>query len=291
MFKYYKLTTWLVATLMLCATATTEAIAAAWTDVTSRFITNPNFDNGDGWDWTTSTGTAGIDKGNARFYSGSFDFHQTLSNLPKGHYRLSVQSFYRDGGNDEAWSAHQNNSESIDAYLYAGNNEKQLVSIFSESLDYNAAGRCWTPDNVRYYPDGRDAAGIAINDGGLYKNTMEFDLQAKGDVTIGIRCNVKKNGNYCVSDNFQLEYDGDPDAIVTDGWADVTKYLIKSPAFDGNSADGWQWENNGNCNIRVESMEFWQSRFHLWQNLTGLPQGHYRLSVQSYYRQGNNNDS
>ena len=291
MFKNYRLTMWLVAMLMLCATATTEATAAAWTDVTSRFITNPNFDSGDGWDWTTSTGTAGIDKGNARFYSGNFDFHQTLSNLPKGHYRLSVQSFYRDGGNDEAWNAHQNNSESIDAYLYAGNNEQRLVSIFSESLDYNAAGRCWTPDNVRYYPDGRDAAGIAINDGGLYKNTMEFDLQAKGDVTIGIRCNVNKNANYCVIDNFKLEYDGDPDAIVTDGWADVTKYLIKSPAFDGNSADGWQWENNGNCNIRVESMEFWQSRFHLWQNLTGLPQGHYRLSVQSYYRQGNNNDS
>ena len=291
MFKYYKLTTWLVATLMLWATATTEATAAAWTDVTSRFITNPNFDNGDGWDWTTSTGTAGIASGNARFYSGSFDFHQTLSNLPKGHYRLSVQSFYRDGGNDEAWRAHQNNAESLDAYLYAGNNEQQLVSIFAESLDYNAAGRCWTPDNVRYYPDGRDAAGIAINDGGLYQNTMEFNVQSKGDVTIGIRCNVNKNANYCVADNFKLEYDGDPDAIVTDGWADVTKYLVKSAAFDGNSADGWQWENNGNCNIRVESMEFWQSRFHLWQKLTGLPQGHYRLSVQGYYRQGNNDNS
>ena len=291
MFKYYKLTTWLVATLMLLATATAKATAAAWTDVTSRFITNPNFDNGDGWDWTTSTGTAGIASGNARFYSGSFDFHQTLSNLPKGHYRLSVQSFYRDGGNDEAWRAHQNNAESLDAYLYAGNNEQQLVSIFAESLDYNAAGRCWTPDNVRYYPDGRDAAGIAINDGGLYQNTMEFNVQSRGDVTIGIRCNVNKNANYCVADNFKLEYDGDPDAIVTDGWADVTKYLVKSAAFDGNSADGWQWENNGNCNIRVESMEFWQSRFHLWQNLTGLPQGHYRLSVQGYYRQGNNDNS
>ena len=289
--KNYKLTTWLIAVLTLCAVPATKATAADWTDVTSRFITNPTFDSDDGsWTWTTSTGTAGIGSGNARFFSGNFDFYQTLSNLPKGHYRLSVQSFYRDGGNDEAWNAHQNNTESLDAYLYAGSNERQLVSIFSESLDYNAAGRSWTPDNVNWYPDGRDAASLAI-EAGHYWNSLEFDLQATGSVTIGVKCDVNKNSNYCVIDNFRLEYDGDPDAIVNDGWADLTDFVIKSPAFDGNSADGWQWETDASCNIRVECMEFWQGTYHIWQQLTGLPQGQYRLSVQSYYRQGNNNDS
>ena len=77
---------WLVATLMLWATSETKVTATEWTDITSQFILNPTFDSDDGsWTWTTSTGTAGIGSGNARFYSGSFDFHQTLNNLPKGH--------------------------------------------------------------------------------------------------------------------------------------------------------------------------------------------------------------
>ena len=286
---------WLVATLMLWATAETKVTATEWTDITSQFILNPTFVSDDGsWTWTTSTGTAGIGSGNARFYSGSFDFHQTLNNLPKGHYRLSVQSFYRDGGNDAAWNAYQNNEESLDAYLYAGSNEQQLVSIFSEWLDYNAANRSWSPDNTHWYPDGRDAAGIAIEEG-HYWNNLEFDIRTKGSsITIGIKCDVSKGSNYCVIDNFKLEYYGDlpgefdPDE---DGWVDVTKFLIDNPSFDGNTANGWQWENSGNCNIRVECMEFWQSTFHLWQNLSGLPDGHYRLSVQAYYRQGGNNDS
>lgn len=292
--NYKRLTMWLMAMLMLWATAGTKVTAKEWTDITSLFITNPTFDSDDGsWTWETSTGTAGIGSGNARFYSGSFDFHQTLKDLPKGHYRLSVQSFYRDGGNDAAWNAYQNGSESLDAFFYAGSNEQQLVSIFSESLSYNAAGRCWTPDNVQFYPDGRDAAGLAI-EAGMYKNSMEFDILTKGSMTIGVRCDVNKNANYCVIDNFKLEYYGDlPGEFDPDeeGWADVTKLLIINPGFDGNSADGWQWENNGSCNIRVDCMEFWQSSFHLWQNLTGLPEGHYRLSVQSYYRLGGNDDS
>ncbi len=298
MHKTHKLTTWLTAALTLltlcplcCGVAAAKTAATAeWTDVTNRYITNPNFNNGDGWYWQTSTGTAGIDKGNARFFSGSFDFYQTLGNLPKGHYRLSVQSFYRDGSKEEAWSAHQNNSESLDAYLYAGSTEQQLVSIFSASLDYNAADKSWSPDNVNYYPDSRDASGIAINDGGLYWNSLEFDLQTRGSVKIGIKCNVNKSGNYCVIDNFRLEYDGDPDIGGFEGWADVTDFFIKNPGFDDNSADGWQWNwNHGNCNIRVNCMEFWNSSFHQWQNLTGLPEGHYRLSVQSYCRQGGSN--
>lgn len=291
---YRKLSIWLLTTLMLWATAVAQAAPTEWTDITSEFIKNPTFDTDDGsWTWTTSTGTAGIASGNARFFSGSFDFHQTLNKLPKGHYRLSVQSFYRDGENAVAWSAHQKNEESLDAYLYAGNNEQQLVSIFSESLDYNAAGRSWTPDNINWYPDGRDAAGIAI-EAGLYKNSMEFDIQAKSNLTIGIKCGIEKGSNYCVIDNFKLEYFGElPGELDPDenGWIDVTQFFITNPGFDGSTADGWQWEHEGSCNVRVESMEFWQAWFHLWQDLTGLPEGHYRLSVQSYYRQADNDYS
>ena len=280
----------LSALLIHCPLSISHVAAQTWTDVTGNFITNPGFDNNDGWTWETSTGTAGIGSGNIRFFSGSFDFHQTLQKLPRGHYRLSVQTFYRDGGNEEAWQAHQNNSESLDAWLYAGSNTQQVVSIFSESLDYNAAGRCYTPDGQHYYPDGRDAAGLAF-EAGLYWNAMEFD--ASGTIDIGIRCDINYNSNYCVADNFKLEYKGqlpgelEPDE---DGWIDVTDYLLTNPDFDKGHAKGWTVTYTGDCNFNYGSMEFYNGTFNLVQDIAAIPTGKYRLQVQAFYRAGKNNN-
>ena len=269
----------------------TRVDADNWTNVTDRFIANPDFSTTDGWTWDTNSGTVGIGSGNMRIYSGWFDFHQTLSKLPKGHYRLSVQAFYRDGSNDNAYNAHLNGTESLAAYLYAGSYTQQVVSIYSEALGYNAAGRCWTPDGVSYYPDGRDAAGMAINEG-MYWNTLEFDTQG-GSLNIGLRCDESTNANYCVIDNFRLEYQGElPDDTQPDedGWVDVTSFLVQNPGFDNNSGDGWTWECNARSQQRTyDAMEFWYGTFNIWQTLEGLPSGKYRLSVQAYYRTSNNN--
>ena len=272
----------------LCAQSATQ-----WTDITDRFIINSTFDTDNdtsGWTYETTSGTVGVAQGNMRFYSGSFNFYQQLKKLPKGHYRLSVQTFYRDGGTDASYNAYLNGTESLSCYLYAGNTEQPVVSIYSESLSYNAEGRCWTPNNQDYYPDGRNAAGVAFDEG-LYWNSMDFD--AKGDVTIGIRCNDNKNSNYCVIDNFVLEYYGDPDSVEpdADGWTDVTRFLLTNTEFDDDNADGWSWECSSQDYPKFQygCMEFWNSTFNLWQQLNGLPNGHYRLSVQAYYRVGDNN--
>ena len=273
---------------MLWATAGAKATATEWTDVTSRFVTNPDFNSGNYNGWTESHGngsTVGVSQQVMRFYDTSFTFQQQLTGLPKGTYRLTVQGFYR--ASTDSYYDHQNGTESITGLLFGGNVSVPLASVYSEWMTSNVGQR--QEHDGHYYPDNSSSAAAAFAEGCYQGNSIVFE--ADGSTTIGIRCQEYQGGNYCVFDNFKLEYDGDPDAIVTDGWADVTNFLISSPAFDGNSADGWQWENNGNCNIRVESMEFWQSKFHIWQDLTGLPEGEYRLSVQSYYRQGSNDDS
>jgi len=236
---------------IICHLSFSPAGAQTWTDVTKHFIMNPAFDTKDGWTWETSSGTAGIGSGNMRFYNGTFDFHQTLSGLPAGRYRLSVQSFYRDGDSESAWNKHQSGTESLDAWFYAGDNAKPVVSIFSQSLSYNAAGRSWSPDGIHYYPEGRDAAGLAFEDG-LYWNTMEFE--AEGTIDIGIRCNEQTQGNYSVADNFKLEYKGtlsvaSAETIVINEImaANVGDFL--SPAIN---FDGWvELYNPTNEEVRV----------------------------------------
>ena len=197
---FFCLAFWLLATLTVSA-------EKAWTDVTNRYITNPQFTGSsrEGWLWESNASTQEVRVECISFYSGYYDLNQQLRGLVKGHYRLSVQGFYRMGENSMAFDAYQNGTENITASLYAGQTEKKLVSLYSASLDYNAANRCFESGG-KYYPDGKEAALAAFSEG-LYWNEMEFD--AEGDVVIGVRCNDYQGNNYTVLDNFKLEYYGE----------------------------------------------------------------------------------
>ena len=233
---------WAIAlTALLIAATASFAGDMKWIDVTKLFVKNPAFDDNsqDGWAWDSNASTQAVRVNCISFYNGYFNLYQKLE-LPKGHYRLSVQGFYRTGDNTSAYSAHQNGSEKITASLYAGSASKALVSLYSASMNYNAASRCWEKDG-RYYPDGKEAAEAAF-DAGLYWNQTEFD--ADGEVTIGVVCNEYNVNNYCVLDNFKLEYYGEEiplnpataeSLIINEIMAsNVDEYL--SPAFN---FDGW----------------------------------------------------
>lgn len=223
---------------MLIATSASFADDMKWTDVTVQYVKNPAFDDDSqaGWTWESNASTQSVRVNCISFYNGYFNLHQQLL-LPKGHYRLKVQGFYRTGENNTAYNGHQNGSENITARLYAGEAEKKLVSIYSDAMNHNAAGRCWEKDG-KFYPDGKEAAEVAFDEG-RYWNELEFD--AEGDVTIGVVCSQYNGNNYCVLDNFKLEYAGEL-AKATEGAltvnevmaANVDEYL--SPAFN---FDGW----------------------------------------------------
>ena len=115
-----------LATVLLLAVS--ASAATNWTDVTKRYLKNPNFDNNseEGWTWDSNASTQAVRVECISFYNGYFDLSQTLSRLPKGHYRLSVQGFYRTSDNDGAYSAYKNGTENITAFLYAGTDGKTL---------------------------------------------------------------------------------------------------------------------------------------------------------------------
>ena len=268
-----------LAALILTATAI-HAEEGQWKDMTKWFVENPNFDNNsrEGWEWESNASTQEVRVNCISFYAGNFNLHQELKGLPKGHYRLSVQGFYRMTDNQTSYNAHQNGTEQITASLYAGTASKKLTSLYSQSVSYNAGGRSWTPDDQHYYPDGKEAALSAFQEG-LYWNELEFD--GEGDVLIGINCDSYQSNNYCVLDNFKLEYQGESGPM----WIDLTDQLLQNPRFNNNDQSGWQWESGASSQVaRCECMEFWNGSFNLFQNLYGLTKGKYRLSVQAYYR-------
>ena len=74
------------------------------------------------------------------------------------------------------------------------------------------------------------------------------------------------------------------------GWVDVTDTYIMNPRFDNNDVSGWwgtQFNISGNSG---EYGEHYERLFDSYQDLTGLTPGHYRLSVQAYFRSGTSDD-
>ena len=97
--------------------------------------------------------------------------------------------------------------EYIYAKLVAGDNKKEMASVFSYSFD-NRTGGCWTPDNQHWYPNNMESAAAAFGNG-AYWNSMEFTIDDEQYIDIGIECMDMLPSNWCIFDNFKLEYDGE----------------------------------------------------------------------------------
>ena len=124
---------------------------------------------------------------------------------------------------------------------------------------------------------------------------LEFKLEEEKEVTLGIICNnvstLSANCGfdvqfyspilYKVKDSeVPVEDASDENPIDFTGW-------LKSPSFEdangNNSADVWTGANGA---LGSGAYEFYQKAFDLYQDLTGLPNGTYRLEVSAYERIG-----
>jgi len=65
--------------------------------------------------------------------------------------------------------------------------------------------------------------------------------------------------------------------------------LIENPSFSNNTIDGWtRTYSGGSSATSYTCNEFFNNTFDFYQNLTGLANGSYQLSVQAYCRPGDN---
>ena len=257
-----------------------------WADVTSRFIKNTDFNSGnyDGWTVESNAGQKAVSANVMRFWNGTFDFYQELSRLPKGHYRLTVQGFYRSQG--DSYSLYKNGTEPLNALLYAGEASTPLMSVYSQAMTSTEGNR--QQHDGKYYPDNSTSSAAAFTEGLYNGNSVEFD--AEGSITIGVRCQEAGTNNYCAFDNFKLEY---ASPVSPDGktWIDMTDLLLTNPGFTNNDKSGWDWTCDAQSqNADWDCMEFWSGTFNISQLIKNGPQGKYRLSVQAFYRCQDNDE-
>lgn len=212
-------------------------------DVTPVII-NPNFDEGTndtngatGWTFDVTTGSGGhIGYNTTAQQEGSgmafeywkvtaFDMSQTISGLAEGYYRLSCNALYRAGNNTpEVAAAYLADPAAARAMsLYANEEKKTVASIYDcaqpEATGADGEGSTTLGESTVWIPNTMISAGAYFNDLDLYKNELFVFVKEGEPLKIGLALTGDAaDNNWCVFDNFKLEYFGNgeenaPDAI------------------------------------------------------------------------------
>lgn len=174
-------------------------------------ITNPAFDK-DGTDgWSASVAPA-WDYQENEYYEKSFNFSQTIPNMPVGNYELHAQAFHRPGETDAVYTAFSGGKDNTAVYLMLDTKEAKVKNIMADRQKtelYNDGG--WASDKKladnTYVPNSMAGAAQYLKKG-LYDNLVQATLAANGPLKVGIRGVNSTSYYWALFDNFRLYYFG-----------------------------------------------------------------------------------
>lgn len=239
--------------------------------------------------------------GNAEFYSKSYDFHQTMPDMPQGTYMLRMQGYQRSqDANDKALTNYLNGSiTKSEGYLYANKEQIAIAQIARDAqTDSNIGGTQYTVNGKSYWlPNSMSDANKYFNNG-KYWNNFTVNHLTRGNLTIGLRCSVSSSRTWTCFDNFELFLQGELGDV-----RDMT-YLITNPSFETGTTDGWTVGHpSGNADVGAKKNQneyltegtVGDYLFNTWTNndsyvgnpgeqfveqtLVNMPSGEYRLSA------------
>ena len=188
-------------------------------DMTASLV-NPGFANSKtGWNGTDPA----FGEGAAEFYEKSFDFYQTLKDMPNGVYGVSVQAFHRTSWSNVSYEDWQKNSD-IPAKVYAKSGTDSLNTALLNPWELAQTGDL---DDLKKNGSWKNSAGEEVADeNGYIPNNMKaasylFSLNPEnykktayvavdnGELTFGLKKTDKgPGGNWTMFDNFTLSYFG-----------------------------------------------------------------------------------
>jgi len=193
-------------TLLLAVAAAAQA-ETKWVDVTANYLKNPGFDSGDRSDWTI-TGEAGslgaISYSCMEMWNGYMRMEHTATEVPNGHYRISVQALYRTRAHDRAYERYANGTEVISGFLFAEDKQVALQSEYSFHFDEDP-GRNYSPDGKIFFANSMETAQKAFT-AGAYWNELEVDV-ADGTLCFGLYNDQEqaRSDNWMIFDSFKIE--------------------------------------------------------------------------------------
>ena len=168
-------------------------------------VRNGNFDAGTSH-WI-GNGSAGGDMRNpcVEAFNCNFDFHQTLTGLENGFYKLTVQAFQRPYNNLSAYSNYINNKGKICTWIYMNDVQKEVKNVMAEPVEQPYTwGASYKNKNGTYTPDAQSSASEAFSMG-MYENSLGVEV-TDGTLKVGIKSSGSSNASrWSCWDNFRLE--------------------------------------------------------------------------------------
>jgi hypothetical protein len=241
----------------------------------------------------------------AEVWNSNFNVYQILDNIPNGKYKINLQGFYRYNNTNEninliALETHTGGTEQLYANLYAKSGATEvsdpLQSIASEIDNISNLGIYASNYGMPY---SMFEAATAFNAGLYTDNEVTIDV-TNHTLTIGVRKEQQDGCDWTMWDNFTVtllelgdntNYDPqgntntniDFDSATADNPVDATS-LIKNADFTG--ANGWTGgvSISGNADNNIANMS--NRTFDIYQNISNIPNGWYRLKAQGFYRYG-----
>ena len=226
---------------------------SGWTTTGTSPVWGANFGNGVNVNAELNQEAPEEKDGLAERWRASFDMFQTIKNMPRGLYTLSVQGYNRDelGGNPaELYAVLPDSTEQI-AHFH------DINDYLTDDQLYATADGAWPSDKVvdgRYSPDSMSGAAWHFknkSDGENYDYMNEFNIvmTEAGDLTVGVRCD--NAGQWVIFDNFRITYKG--------SGAEVYKKPIEQKIAEGDRAieDGQTYQDSEFCGASAEVLTAW----------------------------------
>ncbi len=268
------------------------------TDVT-HLIVNPTFDPAKGdkntgviEGWTTSA-MNGYKKYTVSYNRAPITLYQDLVGLPKGKYRVTVHTYYRAGYyNEEEALYKEDPAKTHLTTLYASTSadkfETKVMNLCEDAQPTNYDAKCYTLSNGLYAPDGTDPTVVFFNNG-HYLNELEFTVPEDGKVRIGLEKTEVLANDYEVVGAWNLYYLGEDKPAEKDT-VDMTSLII-NPTFDPAKGDKNTgviegWTTSAMNGYKQNTVSYNRAPITLYQDLVGLPEGEYEVTVHTYYRAG-----
>ena len=257
----------------------------------SNLIVNRDFDPAKGSKpstiegWVT-TSMNGYKEHTCSYNRAGFELYQDLVGLPKGHYKVTVHTYYRAGYAEPDYQLFLSDPEkshhtTLYATTSAGTASTKVMNLCEGALSETLGVNCDQLSNGLYVPNGTSATAAWFA-AGHYLNELEFDVPEDGKVRIGLSKTEVEPDDYEVVGEWNLYFY--PEIRV-----DYTN-LIVNPDFDPakgskpSTIEGWVTTSmNG---YKEHTCSYNRAGFELYQDLVGLPEGNYEVTVHTYYRAG-----
>lgn len=200
-----------IAMMFICAFAN----AQEWIDLTSYFFNNPNFKDGSLDNWEYYANPNGRADG-AVLYKGSNPtyVYNYATGYPKGHYRLTVYGFYRDGSAASDWnksinSSYKGNSKAVYYIYYNGNAQTCLIPCASScALDEPLDSTDTKVGTGKYIPSTVESAAKWFK-AGHYAKSFEFNVTDDNYCYVEPVVQTNDANGIFVFGGVKLEYKGD----------------------------------------------------------------------------------